>query len=186
MPVFKRSFFILLAIAAAALGVTALTLPPESATISLDEATAPEEAVAVYVTGAVRSPGVVRLTAGDRVERAIAACGGALPTADLSGVNLAQVAADGSQIRVPEKAAAKAALGAAEARPEGAATSDRILINSADEKALDSLPGIGPVMAKRIVEYRSKYGAFQKPEDLKKVRGIGDATFEKLKDRIAL
>ena len=67
-----------------------------------------------------------------------------------------------------------------------AAKSGRVNINTADEKALDVLPGIGPTMAKRIIEYRMEHGAFQAPEDLKKVRGIGDAKYEKLKDQIVI
>ena len=59
-------------------------------------------------------------------------------------------------------------------------------INTADEKALDTLPGIGPAMAKRIIEYREAEGLFQSIEDIKKIRGIGDAKFEKLKDKICI
>jgi competence protein ComEA len=59
-------------------------------------------------------------------------------------------------------------------------------INTADEKALDTLPGIGPAMAKRIIEYRETEGLFQSIEDIKKSRGIGDAKFEKLKDKICI
>ena len=64
--------------------------------------------------------------------------------------------------------------------------SNLVNINTADEKALDSLPGIGPAMAKRIIEYRNTEGMFQTPEDLKKIKGIGDAKYEKLKDRITV
>jgi len=62
----------------------------------------------------------------------------------------------------------------------------RININIADEKDLDKLPGIGPAMAKRIIEYRTENGAFQAPEEIKRVKGIGDAKYEKMKDKIAL
>ncbi|MBQ7514941.1 MAG: ComEA family DNA-binding protein [Schwartzia sp.] len=194
MPVFKRSFFILLFLAAAALAVTVYNLPGAPAAKPLDEAVAPADTVVVQVAGAVRQPGVVRLTATDRVEQAIAACGGALPTADLDRVNLAQTVQDGSRIQVPEKAPAApppaASTPATTPVPAGMtaapAATERIHLNTADEKALETLPGIGPVMAKRIVEYRTKHGAFQHPEDLKRVRGIGERTYEKLKDRVEL
>ncbi len=188
MPVYKRSFFILLLLAAVALVATAFfpTAGPE--TKPLDRATAPAGTVVVQVAGAVRQPGVVRLSETDRVEQAIAACGGALPQADLDRVNLAQTVRDGAHILVPEKRPAAAPAGTAtpaSATPLTAADG-RISINTADEKALESLPGIGPVMAKRIVDYRTQHGAFQDIGDLKRVRGIGNATFEKLKDRIGL
>ncbi len=183
MPVFKRSFFILLFLAAVALGVTVYTLPEGPEAKPLDAATAPVETAVVHVSGAVRKPGVVRLSAGDRVEQAVAACGGALPTADMDQVNLAQTVRDGAHIRVPEKVSAAEPKGAAAAME---AEDDRVPINTADEKALEALPGIGPVMAKRIVDYRNQHGAFQDAADLKRVRGIGDATYEKLKDRVRL
>ena len=109
---------------------------------------------------------------------AVKACGGLLPSADADKVNMAQVLKDGAQIIVPEKTAAPAGT---LLQAEG-----RISINTADEKALDSLPGIGPAMAKRIVEYRQQQGAFEQLEDLKKVRGLGPAKYEKLKDKITL
>ncbi len=177
MPVFKRSFFILLFLAAAALSATVCCLPAGPEAKPLDEAVAPVETAVVQVTGAVYQPGVVRLSATDRVEQAVAACGGALPTADLERVNLAQTVRDGAQILVPEKKSDAAAPAAADGR---------ISINTADEKTLGSLPGVGPVMAKRIVEYRTQHGAFRDVEELKRVRGIGNVTFEKLKDRIGL
>lgn len=94
------------------------------------------------------------------------------------------------QVTVPEKspqgtaaqgAAGGAQAGAAKSLPEG-----MVNINTADEKELDKLPGVGPAMAKRIVEYRTENGAFQAPEEIKRVKGIGDAKYEKMKDKIAL
>ena len=105
-------------------------------------------------------------------------------------MNLAQKLKDGMQVTVPEKspqgtavqgAAGGAQAGAAKPLPEG-----MVNINTADEKELDKLPGVGPAMAKRIVEYRTENGAFQAPEEIKRVKGIGDAKYEKMKDKIAL
>ena len=101
MPMFRRSLFVLLAIALIAIGVTAFTLSKEDTVQPLAAGTAPAaETVTVYVTGAVRRPGVVTL-AGGRIEQAITACGGALPDADLARINLAQPLKDGMQIEVP-------------------------------------------------------------------------------------
>ena len=110
---------------------------------------------------------------------AVNVCGGLLPTADEKAVNMAQVLKDGAQLQVPVK-------GAAGAGGSGKDSSGRVSINTADEKALDTLPGIGPAMARRIVEYRQSNGGFQSLEDLKKVKGIGAAKFEKLKDKVCL
>ena len=105
VPVFKKTLFIFLLIAAGALGFTGwlLSAEPQEA-VRLDRAEAPEKParVTVYVTGAVKRPGVVELSANDRIGQAIEACGGALPTADMEGVNLAKQLTDGMQIRVPE------------------------------------------------------------------------------------
>lgn len=183
VPMFKRSMVILLVIAALAVGLTVYTLSQDAVALPLDRAEKAPAAMApvtVYVTGAVEHPGVVTLTEGARVEQAVAACGGVLPTADVEAINLAKPLQDGVQIRVPEKAGLGGGMAAE------AAKSGRVNINTADEKALDVLPGIGPAMAKRIIEYRMEHGAFQAPEDIKKVRGIGDAKYEKLKDQIVI
>ena len=185
MPMFKRSMVILLFIAALAAGLTAYNLSQESTALPLDPATVIPEAAAltVYVSGAVVRPGVVTVADGSRVEQAVTACGGVLPTADLEAVNLAQPLKDGMQVRVLEKSGQG---GAAETAAPAAGKDERVNINTADAKALDALPGIGPAMAQRIIEYRTTNGAFQSLEELKKVRGIGEAKYEKLKDRVAL
>lgn len=180
----KRSLLILMVMALSAMGVTAYMLVKEddvAATIPLDAGTAIEERVTVYVTGAVRRPGVVTLPAG-RVEQAVEASGGATPDADLAKINLAMPLKDGQHIVVPGALAEEDIAAAA-----GAAKNDGLVhINTADEKALEALPGIGPVMAKRIVAYRQENGPFSSVEELKKVRGIGEVKFSRLKDKAAL
>ena len=104
-----------------------------------------------------------------------------MPTADSSSVNMAKKLEDGAQVNVRTQANAAPAAAQAAKGNDG-----RININTADEKALDELPGVGPATAKRIIEYREANGPFAAPEDLKKVRGIGDAKFEKMKDKIAI
>ena len=198
MPMFKKSMLVLLAVVAlAAGGAFYAGIHGQEEAVTLDAGTTPqgeapvkESEIVVYVAGAVNHPGVVQLAEGARAKDAVDACGGFLPTADTNGVNLAQKLKDGMQITVPEKspqgtavqgAAGGAQAGAAKALPEG-----MVNINTADEKELDKLPGIGPAMAKRIVEYRTENGAFQAPEEIKRVKGIGDAKYEKMKDKIAL
>ena len=179
----RRSLLILLAMAFSAMGVAAYMLTKEdeaAATRPLDAGTAVEERVTVYVTGAVRRPGVVTLTAG-RVEQAVEACGGATPDADLAKLNLAMPLKDGQHIIVPGAIAEEEAAGMTAAKADGL-----VHINVADEKALEALPGIGPVMAKRIVEYRQQNGPFSSLEDLKKVRGIGEVKFSRLREKAAL
>ena len=197
MPMFKKSLLVLLAVVAlAAGGALYAGYRGQEEAVELDAGTAPVQEVqaseiVVYVAGAVNRPGVVQLAEGARAKDAVDACGGFLPTADTNGVNLAQKLKDGMQVTVPEKspqgtavqgaAVQGAQAGAAKPLPDG-----MVNINTADEKELDKLPGIGPAMAKRIVEYRMENGAFQAPEEIKRVKGIGDAKYEKMKDKIAL
>jgi competence protein ComEA len=129
--------------------------------------------VRVHVAGAVRQPGVYELPQGAVVAQAIEAAGGGRPEADLEAVNLAAPLADGQQVFVPRRAA-DAAL---EPGSQAGSTPRSVLlnINTATASELEDLPGIGPVLAERIVAYRQEHGPFQKVEDLLRVPGIGPA-----------
>ena len=138
---------------------------------------APE--IFIDVTGAVNKPGVYTMPANSRVIDAIKAAGDSAPGADLSTINLARVLSDGEQIYVDATI-----LNSAGVRVSKTTHSAFININRATAGQLDSLDGIGPVIAKRIVEYRTLNGPFISIEDLQKVSGIGVAKFEQIKSKL--
>lgn len=133
----------------------------------------------VDVTGAVTKPGVYTLAANSRVIDAIKAAGDSAPGADLSTINLARVLSDGEQIYVDATV-----LNSAGKRVSKTLHSGPINVNRATAAQLDSLDGIGPVIAKRIIEYRKVNGPFATVEDLQKVSGIGTAKFAIIKSKL--
>ncbi len=141
--------------------------------------------ILVHVIGAVRHPGLVDVASGSRVADAVAAAGGLASTADPAELNLAEVVDDGSQVvigtrakprgevRAPGSAAGPgAAVGTAS--PAGAAT---VSLNTATLSQLDTLPGVGPVTAQKILEWRAQHGRFSSVSELQEVDGIGPKTF---------
>jgi competence protein ComEA len=144
--------------------------------------------VVVSVVGQVRRPGLVTLASGARVADALTAAGGLIPGADAASVNLAAVVADGQQIAVgmPGSGTAPGAGGGAGAgggsgSPTGpAGPAARVNLNTATAADLDALPGIGPVLAQRIVDYRDQQGRFTSVDQLDDVPGIGPAIAEQL------
>jgi len=141
-------------------------------------------AVVVHVVGEVTSPGVVALVAGARVADAVAAAGGPTSSADLAALNLARVLADGEQVVVP--APGQAPTGAAGVTGAGAPGSGSGLVdlNRADAAVFDTLPGIGPVLAERIVAWREEHGRFTAVEELTEVTGIGPALLAGVRDLV--
>jgi competence protein ComEA len=133
----------------------------------------------VYVTGAVVHPNTTHtLPHNSRVESAIIAAGGALENADLSRVNLTDILRDGAQIHVPELEATESAP---PPTPIGGA---KVNVNTANAEQLDSLPGIGPALAQRIIDYRTQNGPFASLDDLDNVDGIGPALLDALRDLV--
>ncbi len=135
----------------------------------------------VHILGAVERPGLFTLHDGDRVVDAIAAAGGFSPTADQSQLNLAQVLSDGEQLIVPVVGEAPPPVTGSAAQPAG-----KVNLNTADETALEGLPRVGPAMAKRILDWRTKNGRFRSVNDLMNVTGIGQKTFDSLKDLVTV
>jgi competence protein ComEA len=132
--------------------------------------------IVVDVAGAVRRPGLYRLPQGSRIADAVARAGGATGKASLDGVNLAAPIVDGEQIVVPARTPSGAAAGAGGGAPAGP-----VSLNTATAEQLDALPGIGPVTAQKIVDYRAQHGAFHSVDELDAISGIGPAKLEQLR-----
>lgn len=165
--------------------------------------------VVVHVLGAVAHAGVVTVPGGGRVTDALEAAGGASGDADLARLNLARPLVDGERLYVPrvgeddvpqalgaDSGGAAGPAGSAGADPgpgsgvsgaagsDGSAASDVVDLNTADQAALETLPGIGPGLAQRILAWRDEHGRFSAVEDLLDVSGIGDGRFAELQDRV--
>lgn len=139
----------------------------------------------VDVQGAVRKPGVVRLPAGSRVLDALRAAGGPRRGVPTTSLNLARTLADGEQV-VLASAGPAGAAGTAAGAPSGAgaAGGGPVDLNTATLEQLDALPGIGPVMAQRILDWRAAHRRFSAVEELQEIPGIGPSTFADLRDRV--
>jgi competence protein ComEA len=144
----------------------------------------PRPRLVVHVVGAVRRPGLYRLEDGARIADALRRAGGATRKADLSLVNLAAPISDGAQIVVPKRAP-PASAGAAPGDPGAAAPTGPVHLNTATVEQLDELPGIGPVTAQKIIDYREQHGAFSSVDDLDAIPGIGPARLEQLRELVA-
>ncbi|MFJ8833728.1 helix-hairpin-helix domain-containing protein [Micromonospora aurantiaca] len=145
--------------------------------------------VVVALAGKVRRPGLVRLPAGARVADAIEAAGGALPGVDVALLNPARKVTDGELILVgvtapPGQAAPGPAAGGG--APGGSAAPGPVNLNTATLAQLDALPGVGPVLAQRILDHRDRNGGFRSVSDLRQVDGIGDARYEQLKELVTV
>lgn len=173
-------------------GFTSSTAGP-SGTGGVNSAASPTT-VTVHVVGQVFRPGVVRLPAGSRVTDAVARAGGARPDADLAAINLARVVVDGEQVRVPKpgeaptpvQGSAVSAGGGpgAPAAGGGAAASAPVNLNTAGVSELDQLPGVGPVLAQRILDWRTEHQRFASVDELGEVSGIGDKLLAQLRPKV--
>ncbi|KJK12439.1 competence protein ComEA [Terrabacter sp. 28] len=150
----------------------------------------------VHVVGQVLRPGLVRLRAGARVADAIKQAGGARAGADLSALNLARPVTDGEQIRVPRPGESAAtgtgagsgggSAGSATGGGAGASSGAPVSLNAADTAGLDALPGVGPVLAQRIIDWRAEHGRFTSVDELGEVSGIGDKLLARLRPLVTL
>lgn len=165
--------------------------PPRGVPVSLLPPPSPLP-LGVHVGGSVAQPGLYSLPPGSRVQDALQAAGGLLPGADVQTLNLAAYVQDGQKLWVPPKAPTPLPLppGVSQATPAAQPavqiSNGLVNINTASLAELDTLPGIGPVIAQRIIDYRTKNGPFAMIEDIQKVSGIGPVTYAKLKDLITV
>ena len=155
-------------------GSSTLIAPSDQAT----DLAAPSTAIYVHILGEVRQPGLYELHDGDRAVDAVAAAGGFTEAADAAGLNLARFVSDGEQIIVP-------AIGEAPAAGAGGVPG-KVNLNTADAALLDTLPGVGPATAAKIIAWREQNGRFESIEDLLDVGGIGQAKFEGLRDLVTV
>ena len=176
------SLGILIGLVAAGL-LLLIASPPRGEVIRLSPPPTAQPLV-IDVRGAVSQPGVYALPPGSRLQDALQAAGGALPDADLGGLNLAAPLDDGAAIRVPLQGEVinPPSRSGGVTIPES--PGGLININTADQEELESLPGIGPVLAQQVIEYREANGPFPSIEAIENVPGIGPGIFEKIKDLI--
>lgn len=154
--------------------------PSKSSSAGSSKSNRPAEKVVVHVGGAVARPGVYELPKGARVNDAVALAG-AQAEANLDAVNLASKLSDGQRIYIPKKGQPAPAIVGDGSSTEGGFPLD---LNSATAEDLDKLPGVGEVLAKRIVDYRTSHGGFRSVEELQRVDGIGSRKFQELKDKV--
>jgi competence protein ComEA len=142
----------------------------------------------VHVAGAVRHPGVYRLRDGDRVKDAVGRAGGARAGADVNAINLAAKVADGQQVVVPRRGAAAPAVGdpGAGEGSVGVASQPPVSLNSATAAQLDTLDGVGPATAQKILDWRREHGGFRSIDDLGEVPGIGPKRMAALRGKVQL
>lgn len=148
----------------------------QPAEVVVTEVQSPVATIFVHVVGDVAKAGVYELTAGSRVVDAIAAAGGPLRAAKLINLNLARVLFDGEQIIV----------GNHQLQPNSSSQSGKVNLNLATSSQLEQLPGIGPVIAGRILQHRDENGPFRQISDIQQVAGIGDVIYSKIKDQISV
>lgn len=161
-----------------------------------------KEPIAVHIIGAVPRPGLYEFAEGARIQDAINAAGGLLTSANVETINLAALLEDGQQLSIPYKAGEEPSVtsedgsttdddslvlpGSTETPDASGTDIELVNINTASVEELDSLDGIGPTIAQRIIDYREENGPFQTIEDILNVSGIGPSTFDQIKDQITV
>ena len=166
-----------------------------SENVNNNQVTEDKEEIAVHITGEVKKQGIIYLEKGSRVADAIKKAGGETKDADLSQINLAYILQDGQKIYVPnknEKISQYITEKSGNNDTEENTTSNsnkedkKVNINTANQSELDQLPGIGPSIAQKIIEYREENGNFKNIQELQNVKGIGNAKYEEIKDNVTV
>lgn len=143
-----------------------------------------EAELVVHVAGAVRRPGLYLLPGGSRIDDAIELAGGPTGKANLELVNLAQLLSDGEQVLIPRRPMPGTPPGPSPASSTSAVPTGPVGLNTASLEALDSLPGVGPVTAQKILDYREQHGPFSSVDELDAIPGIGPARLGQLRDLV--
>ncbi len=162
-----------------------IVVPGELAPSLQKEELEAEKTIAVHVAGAVRKPGVYYFSQRARVVDAVEKAG-LLDEADLNQLNLARILSDGEKLYVPRVGEVTNLVQGSGGVFEDSSGSGKINLNTASAEQLEELPGIGPALAKRIVDYREKHGYFKNIEDIQNVSGIGSKRFEQIKDLVTI
>jgi competence protein ComEA len=157
-------------------GNTVKIMKPDTSTEPAKDIASPK--IYVHVAGSVKAPGIYQLDSGTRVYDAVLAAGGFTSKANQASVNMARALTDGEQLVISS--------GASSAVYEGVMTSSLISLNQASSSQLEDLPGVGPALAGRIIDWRETNGGFKAKEDLLNVAGIGDKLFASVKDLVTL
>ena len=197
MPMYKKSLLVLFCIALFASISTFYYLYTQEDTTPIitdnmqtqTQDKQEDTTITVYVSGEVNSPGLVELPSDSRIADAIKDCGDFTPLADKTKINLAQKLTDGMQIQVSSKTPVNNSNEQvndtnSNSPSNNNSSSNLININTATKEDLDTLPGIGPATAQKIIDYRQEHGNFSSIEDIKNVKGIGEAKFSKMQDKI--
>lgn len=171
-------------------GIWLTARPPQGESVELRPAPTPKP-VRVHIAGAVVRPGVYELPEDSRVLDAVEAAGGFVAEADKTAINLAAIVEDAERLDIPfvagfEPEEDSGFVVVTEGTPSSLAGEDLVNINTASLDELDTLPGIGPTTAQRIIDYRNDNGPFGIIEDIVNVSGIGPATFDEIKDLITV
>lgn len=152
--------------------------------ITTSTPTATSRVLMVYVSGEVAQPGVHAFQEGDRVEQALAAAGGPTADADLAGINLAVRLKDEQQVHVPRKGESRPPASGTSPAPSGGAS--LLNLNTATQADLEALPGVGPVTAQRILDYRTRNGPFHQIEELKAAKLVTSATYDRIRGLVTV
>lgn len=166
--------------------ISASTSSSEALTKSAPISEEKTSEIFVYISGAVHNPGVFKASQNARVFDIVAMAGGLTSDADVTKINMAQSVKDGTHLHVAERAIVQGNNVAAGLSKSKVGGSNTININTAEKNELDALPGVGPALAERIIEYRQANGSFKDIDELKKVPGIGSSKFEKMKEKISI
>ncbi len=162
------------------------TEPTQSAAVAASESVQPIEQIVIHIVGEVNRPGVFTMDKGSRLYEAVELAGGFTEAANREGINLAQELLDGSQYIIPSESGELIINKNDGEQAVGYASENdgKVNINTADKQELQTLPGVGEVLAERIVAYRTEHGKFKNISELLNVDGIGEGKFQSIKDKV--